>query len=289
MERVEPMPLPAGTDRVPTPMLADLAKRAFSTLVALPILLALVVWAPAWAFAGLVIVVGARAQWELLLLFERAGHGTLRWLGVLLGAIVTASFIAPMLAPAALTLAVLVLVAAPLWRPAGAPVDWRPAAVTLFSVCYVSWLLGYAVPLRAGEAGVEWLLLLLLVTWTGETAAYLVGRTLGRHRLAPTLSPRKTVEGAVAQVAGSALAALVAQAWFHPTLAVGEAAALGALLGTVGQVGDLGESALKRSLHAKDAGGLLPGHGGMLDRIDSLLFNTPVLFCYAAWGRTLGS
>jgi phosphatidate cytidylyltransferase len=153
----------------------------------------------------------------------------------------------------------------------------------------VSGLLGWALPLRAADAGVEWILLLLLVTWTGETAAYLVGRTLGRHRLAPVLSPRKTVEGAAAQIAGSVLAALVAQAWFHPGLAVGEAAALGALLGVVGQVGDLAESALKRSLGAKDAGGLLPGHGGMLDRVDSLLFNTPVLCCYAAWGRTLGS
>jgi phosphatidate cytidylyltransferase len=279
--------LDAGADGFP--MLSDLVKRIVSTLVALPMLLAVIVWAPVWAFAGLVVAVAARAQWELLWMFERAGHATLPRVGLPLGVAVTASFVSPGLAPAVLTLAALGLLAAPLWRPAGAPVDWQPPAITLLSVCYVSWLLGYAVPLRAADGGVEWILLLLAVTWTGETAAYLVGRTLGRHRLAPTLSPGKTVEGAGAQVAASTLAALLAQTWFLPALGTGEAAALGALLGVVGQVGDLAESALKRSLGAKDAGALLPGHGGLLDRIDSLLFNTPVLFCYAAWGRGFGS
>src|SRR4029453_1357592 len=156
-----------------------------------------------------------------------------------------------------------------------------PAVVTIFGILYVNWLLGYAFWLRDLEAGKEWVLLLVWVTWLGETAAYMVGSTAGRHRLAPLVSPKKTVEGAVAQLVVSVLAALIARAWFFPALSLSEAVLVGAVLGVVGQVGDLVESALKRSVGVKDTGHLIPGHGGMLDRIDSLLFNTPVLFYYA--------
>jgi phosphatidate cytidylyltransferase len=287
MEQVAEMPLDAGTERRSVSLAANLLRRAGSAAVALPALLAIVLWGPGWAFAGLVIAVASLAHWEFARMFQRAGQPALPWLGLLAGAGVTASFMAPAAAPFALTGAALVILAAPLWRPAGAPVSWQPGAVSLLAVLYVNWLLGYALPLRALADGVEWVLLVLLVTWLGEAAAYLAGSTLGRRALAPALSPRKTVEGALAQLVVSALAALLARAWFHPGLGTLEALALGGLLGAVGQVGDLAESAIKRSLGTKDTGGLLPGHGGMLDRIDSLLFNVPVLFCYAAWGRAL--
>jgi phosphatidate cytidylyltransferase len=127
------------------------------------------------------------------------------------------------------------------------------------------------------------------VTWLGETAAYIVGSIVGRHPLAPVISPRKTVEGAVAQLGVSILAAVAAHAWFFRALPLGQALTVGAVLGVVGQVGDLVESALKRSVGTKDTGQLIPGHGGLLDRIDSLLFNTPVLFYCASHGRMLGS
>jgi phosphatidate cytidylyltransferase len=289
MGRTAEMSLDAGMGRSGASLAADLLRRAASAAVALPALLAVVVWAPGWAFAALVVGVASLAHWELGRMFRRAGHPSLSWVGVLAGACVTASFLAPAAAPVVLTGAVLVTLAAPLWRQAGAPVAWQPGAVSLLGILYVNWLLGHALPLRAQPDGVEWILLLLLVTWLGEAAAYLAGSTLGRRALAPVLSPRKTVEGAVAQLLVSALAALLAQAWFHPGLGPIEALAVGGMLGVVGQVGDLAESAIKRSLGTKDTGGLLPGHGGMLDRIDSLLFNVPVLFCYAAWGRALGS
>ncbi len=243
-------------------------------------------WAPAWMFAALVVLVASLAQWEFTRMFQRAGQPALPRLGLAAGAIVTASFLLPGVTVLAIAAAVLLVVAAPLWRPAGAPVAWQPGAVTLLGVLYVNGLLGYALPLRALPDGVDWLLLLFLVTWLGEAAAYLAGSTLGRRALAPALSPKKTVEGAAAQIVVSALAAVLAQAWFHEGLGTIEALALGALLGVVGQVGDLAESALKRSVGTKDSGGVLPGHGGMLDRIDSLLFNVPVLFCYAAWARS---
>jgi phosphatidate cytidylyltransferase len=130
-------------------------------------------------------------------------------------------------------------------------------------------------------------LFLVGVTWAGESAAYLVGSSIGRHRLAPILSPRKTVEGAIAQVIISVAAAMALGYWLLPACGLMGAAGAGAVLGVIGQVGDLAESAIKRSIGTKDTGDLIPGHGGMLDRIDSLLFNAPALYLYSlyAWCR----
>jgi phosphatidate cytidylyltransferase len=180
-----------------------------------------------------------------------------------------------------------VALGASLWRAQGQSVGWEPLVITVFGICYVNWLLGYGFWLRELPSGKEWILLLVWVTWLGEAAAYLVGSSIGRHQLAPVLSPRKTIEGAVAQVGMSVVAAVIGQAWFFGALPREHALLVGALLGVVGQVGDLVESLLKRSVGTKDTGQLIPGHGGMLDRIDSLLFNTPVLFYYAAHGKVL--
>jgi phosphatidate cytidylyltransferase len=112
---------------------------------------------------------------------------------------------------------------------------------------------------------------------------------MGRHKLAPSISPRKTVEGALAQLVMSVLAAVGARATFFPALSLESAVVVGLLLGVVGQAGDLLESAIKRSVGTKDTGRLIPGHGGMLDRMDSLLINTPVLLYYATYARSLSA
>ena len=285
MAEVRGVPLPAPIEAG----FGGLLKRTISTLVLLPIFLAIVIAGPAWLFAATLILVGAAGQWEFTGMFARAGIRTRRLVGLVGGVLVTASFALPLAEPALLTLVLLAVLASAVWRVRGAPVAWEPVAITALGVLYVNWLLGHGVWLRDLEAGKEWVLLLLWVTWLGESAAYLVGRTIGRHPLAPILSPRKTLEGAGAQLAVSIAAALVAQAWFFPALSPGHAMVVGGVLGVVGQIGDLVESALKRSVGTKDAGRLIPGHGGVLDRIDSLLFNTPVLFYCAAHGRMLGS
>jgi phosphatidate cytidylyltransferase len=264
-----------------------LGKRVLSTAVLLPIFLAIVMGAPAWLFAAVVVLVAALGQWELSGMFARSGVPSARLAGLVGGTVVTASFAVPVpgLPMLVLTTVVLALLGASVRRPTGAPVAWEPLAIAVFGVAYVNWLLGYGIWLRALDGGVQWILLLVWVTWLGETAAYAVGSLLGRTKLAPVVSPKKTVEGAVAQLAVSVLAAVAAQAWFVDALSVGQAVAVGAILGVVGQVGDLAESVLKRSVGTKDAGELIPGHGGILDRIDGLLFNAPVLFYYAAWAR----
>jgi phosphatidate cytidylyltransferase len=268
---------------------AAFARRLLSTLILLPLFVWMVVDGPVWMFGATMVLAAAVGQWEFTGIFERAGVRTFRWLGLLGGSMLTASFALPVSERVAFTVVLLVLLGAGLLhRPAGRAA-WEPVAVTLLGVAYVNWLLGYAFWLRDLDAGVAWVLLLVSVTWLGETAAYVVGSTLGRHQLAPSISPRKTIEGAVAQLVMSGLAALGARAWFFPALSLESAIVVGLLLGVAGQVGDLIESAIKRSVGTKDTGRLIPGHGGMLDRVDSLLVNTPVLFYYATHARSLGT
>lgn len=266
---------------------AALVRRALSTLVLLPLFLWMVMAGPLWLFGTIIVLLGALGQWEFTGMFERAGVRTLRALGLVGGVLVTASFALPVSERVMLTAVLLGALTAALWQQRLGKMEWQPAVVTVFGILYVNWLLGYAFWLRDLESGKEWVLLLVWVTWLGETAAYLVGSTAGRHRLAPMVSPKKTVEGAVAQLVVSVLAAVLAQVWFFPALGLAGAALVGLILGVSGQIGDLVESALKRSVDTKDTGRLIPGHGGVLDRIDSLLFNTPVLFYYAAHVRGL--
>jgi phosphatidate cytidylyltransferase len=289
MAQAEGVPLPTPAEARTTSGGAALLKRVLSTLVLLPIFLAIVMAGPVWLFGATIVLIGAAGQWEFTGMFERAGTRTCRLTGLIGGVVVTASFALPVSERVAFTAVLLAVLTAVLWRPRGMPIAWQPVAITVLGIAYVNWLLGYGFWLRDLPSGREWVLLLIWVTWLGETAAYLVGSTLGRHPLAPVISPRKTIEGAVAQCAVSIVAAVVAQAWFFTALPREHAAVVGALLGVVGQVGDLVESALKRSLGTKDTGRLIPGHGGVLDRIDSLLFNTPVLFYYASHGRILTS
>jgi phosphatidate cytidylyltransferase len=262
-----------------------LLKRLASAIVLLPVFLLIVVKAPAFLFNTLVVIASAAALWELFRLFEQAGRPVDRGLALVAGTAVTASFAAsrwldPLALPVfTLLVAVAAVLVAPVWR--GTP-DVERAANTLLAVLYVGWLLGFGILLHhTSPLGDELVLFVVGVTWVGETAAYLVGSTFGRRPLAAVISPRKTVEGALAQVVGSVATGGVLAAWLLPGCGLGLGLGAGALLGVVGQFGDLAESAIKRSAGTKDTGGLIPGHGGVLDRIDSLLFNLPAFYYFS--------
>lgn len=263
-----------------------LAQRVLSALVGIPVLVALVAWGPAWLFTVLVLALAVGGQLELYRMFGAAGVEADRGAGLALGALVVLAFAAvrPVLLPLALSLAVIVVVALGLRRDAGSERAWAGVTLTLLGVCYCAWLLGHAIWLRALPDGRALTLFALGITWCGETAAYFVGRRFGRRPLAPRLSPGKTVEGGVAQLMASVAVAL-AGAPLVP-LGLPEATAIGLLLGVVGQLGDLSESFLKRSAGAKEAGHLIPGHGGLLDRLDSLLFNVPALYYWVYFAGT---
>jgi phosphatidate cytidylyltransferase len=267
--------------------MGELTRRILSTVVLLPTFVWILIGAPAWLFTVLIVGVGMLANWEFTRMFERAGVPVLRDAGLVWGGLITLAFVRPDRAGAAFAVVVIGLLAASLDRGLAGPVRWQRVAITLLGVCYVNWLLGHTIALRALPDGVHWVLLLVWITWLGETAAYTVGSLVGRHKLAPGISPGKTVEGAVAQFVASLLAALTAGGWLFPGLRLRDAIVVGILLGVLGQVGDLVESALKRSVGAKDTGQVIPGHGGILDRIDGLLFNAPALFYYVTYGRSL--
>lgn len=165
--------------------------------------------------------------------------------------------------------------------------------VTFFGVVYVGWLLSYLVQIRSIPGRLApwglpelplgaWLVLyLLLITWLNDTGAYLVGARIGKTKLAPKLSPKKTVEGAIGGLVFATLTAIGVGLWLK--LPWQQTLLLGPILGILGQVGDLCESALKRDLGIKDFGGIMPGHGGLLDRFDSILFTAPIAYYYLAF------
>ena len=169
----------------------------------------------------------------------------------------------------------------------GAPYDRMIASVgvTVLSVMYIFLLGGHLIAVRVGFDQVlsrHLLGFFFLVLLGSDSAAYYGGRTFGRHKLAPNVSPGKTWEGAIAGMLASLLLAVAAHYWFFLELPLRFALPLAAVMNIVGVLGDLTESALKRSAGAKDTAQILPGHGGVLDRIDSLLFNAPVIY-YFAW------
>jgi phosphatidate cytidylyltransferase len=150
------------------------------------------------------------------------------------------------------------------------------AAVFVVGVVYIFGAWRCAVELRALNA--HWLMIAVLVSWAGDTAAMYVGRAFGKRKLAPEVSPSKTWEGAVGSVAGGTLAAMIYAHYLIAAAPIGAVAAVGATANIAGQVGDLCESAFKRGAGVKDSGTTLPGHGGWLDRIDSSLFSVPVTY-----------
>lgn len=145
---------------------------------------------------------------------------------------------------------------------------------------YLALPLSFLAPLAELEEGRWWLLFLLVVIWSNDTFAYLIGSRFGRHRLAPLISPKKSVEGAAAGVVGGAVAGLLFVRLTGMDSGPLETIAVTAAVGLVGMAGDLAESLLKRGAGVKDSGTLIPGHGGVLDRIDSLIFAVPLLYFY---------
>ena len=167
---------------------------------------------------------------------------------------------------------------------AGSLITW---ALAVGGPIYVGFLLAHAVMLRDLDDGADssrnWLLFAMLVTFATDTGAFATGRLLGRHRMAPSISPNKTWEGAAGGWTWAVVAAVVLGVLLELSAPLWQAALMGAGLGVVAQLGDLMESKLKRATGAKDTGTILPGHGGILDRLDSIVFTLPVVYYLVAF------
>ena len=158
---------------------------------------------------------------------------------------------------------------------------------TFLGPLYVGLLLGHLLLLRAMENGREWTLILFFTIWMCDIAAFYTGRSIGRHKLYPEISPNKTIEGAIGGVLGSLIVVAVAKSWYLSQLTLVDVIAISIGVSIMGQLGDLCESMFKRSAGVKDSGGLIPGHGGILDRFDSILFAAPFLYYYLTFIKGL--
>lgn len=153
---------------------------------------------------------------------------------------------------------------------------------TLFGVFYIGFFLAYFIALKStgDERGKDLLLLLTFTVWAGDTMAYVIGSKIGKNKLAPNLSPKKSVEGAIANVIASVLTAYISSITFIQSIGMRDVIILGIMISFLGQIGDLFESLFKRWAQIKDSSSLLPGHGGILDRMDSLILTAPLLYYY---------
>jgi phosphatidate cytidylyltransferase len=276
---------------------SSLQTRIVSALILLPLVLAIVYlsyWTVALA-AGIALVI---SLWELFGLIRYGGYrpriavGMATALGLLL-AFTLQRFVAPFpLVELILTVAILGSLIYELFQP-----DYQTSlpswGLSLASALYLGWLFSHFVSLRALEhpltanaplaflqvpSGAVWIFVTFAITWMQDTCAYFVGRAFGRHKMAPILSPKKTWEGAAGGMLGAILGGVGACWLFGAPIPLMVGGLFGVIGGVIGPLGDLAESLIKRQVGSKDAGQLIPGHGGLLDRVDSLIFTAPVLY-----------
>jgi phosphatidate cytidylyltransferase len=249
-------------------------KRLITAAIGVPATILLTLFAPTWLFALTVAAAAALCHEELLTLgASRLDSRPGRWV-ILLGAGVTLSFTGGVpLVLTALTFSVLLAVTVTSFS-ASLQETFPKAALSIMGIFYCGLLPGFLLLLER-----EMVIVLLGLLWVGDTAAFYGGSTMGRHLLAPAISPRKTVEGAFAGLIASIVTgAVLGVALTEQSSVRLIAAAL--VAGCAGQLGDLAESALKRSAGVKDSSSLLPGHGGLLDRLDGVLFAAPVYYWF---------
>jgi phosphatidate cytidylyltransferase len=265
-------------------------QRELSAAVAIPAVLAILFFAPPWGFGTLVAILSLATLREFYLLAEAQGVPVPKWLALAFAAAVLAAAVWPAPSPSGITVAGGLFLAAALFATAlmvagiptaqalsGTAVATLGLPMIVFPCCALIWLARANLPGASARFGPRLILFLLVTIWGCDSFAYYVGKNFGRHKLAPEVSPKKTIEGSIGGLVGSVLVAVGAALLFVPEFRPLEAALIGGLASTAGQLGDLVESLFKRGAGVKDSGHFLPGHGGFYDRVDSLLFAAPVV------------
>jgi phosphatidate cytidylyltransferase len=264
----------------PRPVDANLRSRLATALIGIPLLIVLVGWAQPWLFAAVIVIVTFIALREFFLMaFPKRVPEQI--LGIVFG--LGLSFCL-LLAPVAsgellIGLWLILLFSISLFMTGDREETFGGLSRTLLGAFYIGYLFPHWVTLFRLPGGRAWVFFVLLVVMAGDSIAYVIGRRYGRKKLAPELSPGKTLEGACGYIAGSLLAGAAGGALLLAQLPLFELILISGALSILGQLGDLFESFIKRVFAVKDSGGWLPGHGGLLDRVDSLIF--PVVFTTA--------
>jgi phosphatidate cytidylyltransferase len=279
--------------------------RVLTAAVLIPLVVALIWWGSPALVAGVAAVVLALALYEFFALSEKAGlRGYWRWTVLCSAGIIYVQWAAARVETHPLAgglelvqnagrlgltlewvflLFLFGIVAIALASPRPIAEILPAAAASAVGMIFIALPFSYLVRLDAttGRVGKQLALFTLALIWAGDTGAYFVGRAVGRLPMAPALSPKKTWEGAIGNLTASLIVAALFARWMNEELF--PLLLIAAFANIAGQAGDLFESAYKRASGAKDSGALLPGHGGMLDRIDSLIFAAPVVWCYVGW------
>ena len=292
-------------------------KRIATAAVLIPVVLALVLKAPLYALAVVAGAVALLAVAEFLKLTTHYGvqplsQATYAYVAIFfVFVIIATSGRTPLVETTAVIYGVALATAlAPFlflslaMRRADLTTSYPAAAASVFAFAYVALPMALLVEIRQLAAGAIWVIYTLLVVWAGDIFAYFVGKAIGRHRMSPEVSPKKTWEGAIASVAASVI---IGTLWFQHAAGISSTllrvglierrdgifgleqphlvpiVVLCVVVNVAAQLGDLVESLIKRGAGVKDSGAILPGHGGMLDRIDAMLFAVPVVWAYRAW------
>lgn len=266
----------------------NLLLRVISALLLLPIVLVLLAWGGAWS-AGLLGAAAAVCAAEYYLIVGKK-LSPAAWVGIVAAGLMP---ILPLRDPlhageGAFWLVVAFLFFAWAYHVIRGPLPEAPVRIShlVNGLLYGAGGLTALSALRLRpEDGIAWVIAALVITWANDTLAYFAGRFLGRHKLYPEVSPNKTWEGFFGGMVGSVVGLFIARAFFFPVFTVADCLVLGIAGGILGPIGDLCESMLKRAYGVKDSGKLIPGHGGVLDRIDALLFNAPLVYVYVQFLR----
>ncbi len=283
-----------ATDLSSPPEKRNLIQRVLSALVLIPLVLGILIYGSPLLICLLVLIIAVIGWSEYANLIDAMGVPTYKFTGFFLTVIFVWAhyfqmglnmpqqnhfpFMLRGLFELWPLLALTVLFAVCLKSDENLQTGLERVVYTLFGSIYVGGLLGFFLQLSNPETGSKYVFFVFLVVWMGDIAGYFVGKAIGRHKLAPRVSPGKTIEGAVANTLGGMAGGALAIGLFLPSLGWLHGLLVAGICAIIGQFGDLFESFLKRSAGVKDSGSLIPGHGGVLDRIDSLLFAGPAFY-----------
>lgn len=257
-----------------------LLHRVLSALVGIPLLvwLLLLGGVPWLLSVGIVSAIGMGEMFNIVEKTDRNPLRILGWISVLL--IMIQNVLAP--EQPGLVIAIIISFHLLLMVFGYNKIHLADIGISIFAILYVGWFMSHLYLLRIIPNGFSWVLFVFLANWATDTAAYFVGRAFGKHKLAPSVSPNKTIEGSLGGIVGGILVAIIFPqvAPNMPENATYPLLFLGILISILGQLGDLVESAMKRKANIKDSGKIIPGHGGILDRFDSILLTVPLAYYF---------
>jgi phosphatidate cytidylyltransferase len=274
---------PTPTEVTPPPAKPRRFMRELTTLIAGPAVIWLVGWAPNLVYILVLATVASLALHEFLTLGTRKGYPVQKAVSILLMLLLLSAFVLESISVELGVFAVLLVIPAAYVFAKSELEDALPAsAVCVLATLYIGMLTGALLRLRIDfpKEGPKLVFFLLIVVWIGDAGAYYIGSKFGKHRLSPRVSPKKSVEGGIGGLATSVIAAAVIHFTFFSEFPLHHALIAALILSATGVIGDLAESLWKRSAAVKDSGTLIPGHGGFLDRFDSILFTAPLLYGY---------